>query len=240
MERGKEKRYRTVIIDPVTKKILYDPQGERDDLQRKIRDAALVERKLVKGWRWKVPNGQGPELNEDQKENQADLFFSEITMLIWSHKSLMDKKAFVAECQDNIDKKLKRARERIELEVKDLGGIKKKTCKDLIDPFIKKIKTEMERCLKKPPNRMGQMVNEVVCMNPGSRTWKKREDDLIKKIVGLYDEYTPLKKQNGKLNALQVAHNLNLIFKACGISDISEQTLRKLISSILPTCKPFL
>lgn len=224
MERRKKERMRIVIIDPVTKKILYDPRGERNDLRRKIREAAMT-----RDGRLNTLYEPGPELNEDQ----AAPFFSEMMMLIWDHKSFMDKKGFVAECQDNIDKKLKRARERIELEVKDLGGISKKTCKDLIDPFIKKIKTEMERCLKKPPNRMDQMVNEVVCMNPGSGTWKKREDDLIKKIVGLYGEYTPLKKKDGKITVSQVAHNLTLIFHVCSVSDIGEEALKTRIEAIL-------
>ena len=80
---------------------------------------------------------------------------------------------------------------------------------------------------------MDQTVNEIVCMNRRSDTWRKREDDLIKRIVVLYDKYTPLKKKSGKINVSQIVDNLNLISKACDIFGINSDALSKRIKRIV-------
>jgi hypothetical protein len=99
MEKKKlEEPFRVVLIDPATGKIISDPQRERNTLQRTIRDAALVGNLL------NVPKEPGPVFNEDQ----STLFFSEITTLLWEHKSFMDKEGFIAAVQSEIDEKLKR------------------------------------------------------------------------------------------------------------------------------------
>jgi len=219
-------RKRIVLIDPKTKKILLDPQRGIDDLQRKLREAALHEGKMAKVKRWNVPNGHGPIAVEDQN---TDVFFREMTRLILEHKSFMDKKGFIEDVQSTINEKLSLAEGRIEQVIWGLA-IPKRKSKILIDSLIKKLRNEMERCLKKPTNRIDPTVNEVVCMNPHSGLWKKRENDLIKRIVKLYAEYTPLKG-----NVLQITGNLDLISKACCIFDFGDEALRKKIARTLPT-----
>ena len=73
------------------------------------------------------------------------------------------------------------------------------------------------------------ILNEVVNWNPRSETWRKKEDVLIGEIVTLYNNYTPLKG-----NISQIAHNLQMIFNDCGISEIKYEALRKRISAIYP------
>lgn len=232
------KKNRLILVDPKTGMIISDPQREIDILQKRIRKAALVDKKSGDSKLWNVLNRK-LQFNE----NQSACFFSEMTQLIWEHKTLTDKKGFITEVQSDIDEKLERANKRMIEIIRDLGIRHQKNSRTLfankkVNSLLKdlqaKIRMEMEKCLKTPPNRMKvedkngkDILNKVVCMNPRSEVWQEQENKLIKKIVLLYDEYTPLKK-----NILQITHNLFLIFNACGISNIGEEALRKRISDI--------
>jgi len=230
----KEEKKRFVLIDPVTGKIISDPVRAMEDLQKKISEAALGSDGQLK-----ASYEPGPKLNKDSKT----LFFSEITNLLWEHKSFMDKEGFMAEVQSDIDEKLGRTNKRIIAIIRDLGIqhqnnsktlFKSKRINSTLDKLQAEIRTEMEKCLKAPLNRMKvddgygkDLLNTVVCMNPCSNSWRKRENELIKKISIIYDKYTPFKK-----NIVQKSHNLALIFNACGISSMGEEALRKRITGI--------
>jgi hypothetical protein len=235
-----EKKKRLVLVDPKTGMIISDPQSEKEILQKKIREAALVDKKISVGDSklWNVLHGK-PQFNE----NQSAYFFSEMTELIWEYKTLMDKNEFIAEVQSGIDEKLERANKRVIEIIHDLGIRHQKKSRTLfankkVNSLLKdlqaEIRMEMEKCLKAPANRMKvedgdgkDLLNKVVCMNPRSDVWQERENELIKKIALLYDKYTPLKN-----NILRKSHNLVLIFNACGISNIGVEALRKRISDI--------
>jgi len=231
----REEKKRIVLIDPKTGNIIYDRRGKINALQKKIREAALLDRKSLNDKRWNISKNPKPDFNEDQSVP----FFNEISELIFEYKALIpDNKGNEAEIKTEISEKLERAEKRIIEIIRDLG-IKhqkksrtlfaNKTINSLLDKLQTELRTETEKCLNTPLNRMEYDVNEFVFMNPQSDLWRERRNELIKKIVILYNKYTPMKK-----NTLQISHNLALILHACGISAIGMEALKKHIAAMIP------